>query len=162
MNKFQILIAFIILAVMQSCTKKDSTGEVIEDHFTYGKKINFVEDSIRTGNGSWTKIASGNTFSWLSNGQSFNQNSFAVYPKTTNIKTSFDYIIEKDSVIAFQIASDSLYFTDANKARRTDVKGKIVIKTDTTLILNNTGVTPAVSIIYKLKNSLWSCSSRRG
>ena len=152
MNKFQILVAYILLAVMQSCTKEDSTGEVIEDHFTYGKKINFVEDSIRTGNGAWTKIASGNTFSWLSNRQSFNQNSFAVYPKTTNIKTSFDYIIQKDYVIGFQIASDSLYFTDANKVRRTDVKGKIIIKTDTTLILNNTGVTPSVSIIYKLKN----------
>lgn len=151
MNKFQILIAFIVIAVTQSCTKEDATGEVIEDHFNYAKKINFVEDSIRTGNGAWTKIANGNTFSWLSNGQSFNQNSFAIYPQTTNIKTSFDYIIQKDSVIGFQIASDSLYFSNANKVRRTDVKGKIFIKTDTTLILNNTGVTPSVSIIYKLK-----------
>jgi hypothetical protein len=131
--------------------KENSTGEVIVDPFTYGKKINFVEDSIRTGNGAWTKIESGNTFSWLSNGQRFNQNSFAVYPKTTNIKTSFDYVIEKDSVIGFQIVADSLYFTDANKVRRSDVKGKILIKKDTTLILNNTGVTPVVSIIYKLK-----------
>lgn len=152
MNKFQILIALILLALMQSCTKEDSTGEVIEDHFTYGKKIDFIEDSIRTGNGAWAKIANGNTFSWLSNGQNFTQNSFAIYPKTTNIKTSFDYIIQKDSVIGFQIASDSLYFMDANKVRRTDVKGKIVAKTDTTLILNNTGVTPSISILYKLRN----------
>lgn len=152
MNKFTILIAFILLAVMHSCTKEDPTKEISVDPFVYPTKINFVENSIRTGNGLWTKIASGNTFSWLSNGQSFKENSFALYPKTTNIKTSFDYIIQKDSVIGFQIESDSLYFMDSKKVRRTDVKGKIVIKTDTTLILNNTGVTPSISIIYKLKN----------
>lgn len=151
MNKFQILIAIVLLAVTQSCTKEDTTGEVGVDPFTYAKKINFVEDSIRTGNGAWTKIASGNTFSWLSNGQSFIQNGLGVYPKTTNIKTNFDYIIQKDSVIGFQIASDSLYFTNSNKVRRADVKGKVIFKTDTTLILNNTGVTPSVSILYKLK-----------
>jgi hypothetical protein len=41
MNKFQI--AFTLLTVMQSCTKEYSTGELIEDHFTYGKKIYFVK-----------------------------------------------------------------------------------------------------------------------
>jgi hypothetical protein len=128
--------------VVQSCTKEETKGEVIEDHFTYARKINFVEDSIRTGNRAWTKIASGNTFSRLSNGQSFNQNGLGVYSKTTNIKTKFDYIISKDSIIELQIASDSLYFTNSNKVRRTDVKGKIVITTDTSLILNNTGITP--------------------
>lgn len=152
MTKFQILIAFILFAIVQSCKKQDSNREVIEDHFTYSKKINFVEDSIRIGNGDWTKISNGNTLSWLSNGGPFNQNSFAVYPNTSNIKTSFDYVIKKDSVITFQIISDSLYFMNSNKVIRADVKGNIFIRTDTTLILNNTGVTPSVSIAYKLKN----------
>jgi hypothetical protein len=128
MNKFQILIAFMLLIVMQSCTKENSTREVIDDHFTYARKINFVEDSIRTGNGAWTKIASGNTFSWLSNGQSFNQNSLGVYPKTTNIKTSFDYTIQKDSVIGFQIALDSLYFVNSNQVRRITIFLKTLVK----------------------------------
>jgi hypothetical protein len=151
MNKFQILIAVVFIVLVQSCTKKDSTGEIIVDHFTYSKKYNFVEDSIRTGNGTWVKIAGGNTFSWLSNGQSFNQNTFGVYPEAGNIKTTFDYTIKADSVIGFQIAADSIFFLNSDKVRRTDVKGKIILKTDTTLILNNTGVAPSISIVYKLK-----------
>lgn len=140
-----------LFAILQSCTKENSAGEGTIDPFTYGKRINFVEDSIRTGNDAWTKIASGNTFSWLSSGQPFDQNFFAVYPKADNIKASFDYVIKNDSVIGFQIASDSLYFTNADKVRRTDLKGKLFFRNDTTLVLNNTGVNPAISILYKLR-----------
>ncbi|KAA2240676.1 hypothetical protein F0L74_31525 [Chitinophaga agrisoli] len=138
------------LLLFQSCDKKDQDDDLQIDPFTYGAKFNWREDSIKTSE-SWTKIANGNAFSWLAQGNTLQSSNFATYSSRTNIKTDFVYTIQKDSVFALKLTADSIYFLDANGNQRTDVKGKLTLSPDTSLILLNTAVSPEIRIKYRLE-----------
>jgi hypothetical protein len=146
--KTNSLLFFFFLFILQSCEKEGTKKEVMIDYFTYGAKFNWREDSIKTDNGDWTKVAKGNEFSWLAQNNNLQSSNFAVYPDRTNIKADFLYTIQKDSVFALRLSSDSVYFLDENSNLRTDLKGQI---TDTSLILRNTAISPAISVKYRLK-----------
>lgn len=139
------------LVLLQSC-EKDSTGdETIIDHLTYGAKFNWLEDSIKVDNGNWKKVANSNVFSWLAQDGNLQSSNFAVYHNRANIKANFFYTIQKDSVFALKLSSGTVYFLDENHNRRADLEGQITFLPDTLLILNNTAVSPAISVKYRLE-----------
>ena len=146
--KTNSLLFFFFLFILQSCEKAGTKKEVIIDYFTYGAKFDWREDSIKTDNGGWTKVAKGNVFSWLAQNNNLKSSNFAVYLDRTNIKADFFYMIQKDSVLALRLSSDSVYFLDENRNLRTDLKGQI---TDTSLILRYTAISPAISVKYRLE-----------
>ena len=133
----------------QSCEKSAQEPEVIIDYYTYAAKYNWSEDSIKTGDGQWVKVEKSNTFSWLSPVNSLQKSNAAVYSNISNIKTNFNYLIPKDSVFTIKLSSDTVYFIGANNNNRTDLIGNLTFSTDTSLVLRNLGVSPAVSIKYK-------------
>jgi hypothetical protein len=138
--------------LLQSCGKDNQNKEVQVDHFTYGAKFNWREDSVKTkAEGGWTKIENGNIFSWLAKDNTLQSTHFAAYGVRTNIKADFVLTIQKDSVFALKQTADSIYFMDSNGNQRTDVKGKITYSPDTSLILLNTAVSPVITIKYKLE-----------
>lgn len=148
---FKFLCPIVALVLLQSCEKEGTKDEVIVDYFTYGAKFNWREDYIKTGNGDWSKVEKGNVFSWLAQDISLQSSGFAIYPDKTNIKADFHYTIQKDSVFVLKLSSDSVYFLDANSNLRTDIEGQITFSPDTSLILRNTEISPAISIKYKLE-----------
>jgi len=63
---FKFLCPIVALMLLQSCEKKDKDDDLQIDHFPYGAKFNWQEDSIKTGNGDWAKVAKGICFhGWL-------------------------------------------------------------------------------------------------
>jgi len=149
---FIFLCPIVTLLLLQSCSKNDSNNEIQTDPFTYAKQFNWREDSIKTGSDiTWTKVGNGNVFSWLASKSTLQSAAFATYVGRTNIKTNFEYAIVKDSVFVLQQKSDSIFFLDANDNRRADVKGIVSYSPDTSLVLINTAVSPALTIKYKLE-----------
>lgn len=149
---FIFLCPIVTLLLLQSCDKNDKDDDLQVDPFTYGAKFDWREDSIKTQQeGAWTKISNGNVFSWLAKDNTLQSTSFAAYGLRTNIKTDFVYTIRKDSVFAIKLTADSIYFMDGNGKPRTDLKGKITYSPDTSLVLLNTAVSPAITIKYKLE-----------
>ena len=148
---FKFLCPIVALVLLQSCEKEGTKNEVIIDYFTYSAKFNWLEDSIKTDNADWTKVAKGNVFSWLAQDNNLQSSSSAVYPDRTNIKADFLYTIQKDSVFALRLSSDTVYFLDANRNRRTDIEGQITFSPDTSLILRNTAISPVISVKYRLE-----------
>lgn len=148
---FKFLCPIVALVLLQSCEKMSSADEVIIDPFTYGAKFNWREDSIKMGSGDWAKIAKGNVFSWLAQDGNLQSSNFAIYPERTNIKTDFSYTIQKDSVFALTLSSDTVYLLDENRKRRIDLVGQISFSPDTSLILRNTAISPAISVKYRLE-----------
>ena len=148
----RFLCSIFVLALFQSClkSKKDNRGVII-DQFTYGTKYNWREDYAQSLNGEWIQIKKGNTFSWLSQKSDLQKSTFALYSNVVNIKTNFYYVIQKDSVFAIKLVSDTVYFIDANNKRRTDLVGHLTYSPDTLMILRNVGITPNIFIRYKLE-----------
>ncbi|TDQ09473.1 hypothetical protein [Pedobacter metabolipauper] len=141
----------VALILLQSCEKEVANNEEIIDHFTYGAKFNWREDAIKTGNGDWKKITNGHVFSWLAQGSSLQRSNFAVYSNRANINADFLYTIQKDSVFALILVSDTVYFLNADHNRRTDLEGNLTFSPDSSLILKNTAISPAISVKYKLE-----------
>lgn len=150
---FKFLSVLVIVVATQSCKKNNySDKEVIKDHFNYATRFDFREDSIKVGNSGWEKIAKGGLFSWLATKPgNLQQTNFATYQNRMNIKTDFKYVIQKDSIFALRLASDTIYFLISYKNRRTDLIGQIKLASDTSLILKNMGISPELSIKYKLE-----------
>lgn len=152
--KYAIIILGLIfvLGLLTSCYKKKTENKIIVDHFTYQKKLNWREDSIRINKGDWQKIEKGNVFSWLLQSDDLQSPSvFATYDHTDNVKTGFIFAISADSVFLFRQSSGVIYFPDKEGSNRTDVVGQLSFTPDTTLVLNNNGVTPDLSIKYKIE-----------
>ncbi len=145
------------LVALISCEKYNAENEIIVDPFTYGKKFNFREVSLKTGNGDWTAIENGNVFAWLGGATTLSDQlqipkGFAIYNDRSNLQADFIYTIAKDSVFSFRIYDDSLYFFDESKENlRPDLKGEIVFSPDTSIILYNTGKLPSISIKYRFE-----------
>lgn len=153
----RIAASTIVLLAFQSCLKQADEPEIIIDPYVYGHSFTWREDSIKTGNGSWTKIENGNTFIWLGNDEKISlmlqrDGGFATYKKTANLRADFSYVIANDSVFSFKLTSDSIYFQGVNKENRRDLNGYLSTQDVPQMTLYNTGVSPAVSIKYKLEN----------
>jgi hypothetical protein len=148
---FRILELAFALLLLQACEKVGTEGEVIVDPYTFASKHDWLEDSIKIDNRGWAKIENGNVFSWMSQSGNLINSNFAIYPNRTNIKADFFHSIEADSVFAINLEGDSVFFLDANKTLRNDLKGKMTISSDTTLILNNVSASPSISIKYRLE-----------
>ncbi|MEZ2444584.1 hypothetical protein AB6805_22820 [Chitinophaga sp. RCC_12] len=149
---FIFLCPIVALLLLQSCGKDDNNDDLQIDPFTYGAKFDWREDSIKTQQeGSWTKIGNGNIFSWLARENTLQSTSFAAYGLRTNIKANFVYTIQKDSVFALKLTADSIYFLDGDGRQRTDLKGKVTYSPDTSLVVINTAVSPAITIKYRLE-----------
>jgi hypothetical protein len=142
--------AILLLVSIQSCTKSTTAPGVIIDPYTYAVRYDWREDSVQTGSGSWAKIENGRTFSWLSQNIDIQKSNFATYSNRANIKTNFMYVIQKDSVFAINLSSDTVCFFGAGNKQRADLTGRLTLSPDTLLTLHNTGVVPAVSLKYKL------------
>ncbi|WPV01458.1 hypothetical protein SNE26_06700 [Mucilaginibacter sp. cycad4] len=147
----KFLCPIMALVLFQSCKKESTESKVVIDPYTYAAKFNWMEDSIKVDNSAWTKVAKGNLFSWLSQDGKVQKSNFAIYNKRANIKTDFVYAIQKDSVFALKLLSDTVYFLDKNGNSRADLKGQVTLGKDTSLILRNTGASPAISVKYKLE-----------
>lgn len=150
-NPVIFLYSIIGLILLQSCIKSETKPRVIVDPYTYAAKFNWYEDSIKTGNSAWVKVNNGNSLSWLSQANDFRKSNFATYSNPVNIKTNFSYVIKNDSVFAIKLSSDSVFFMGSDNSLRSDLVGELAFSTDTSLLLKNTGVTPTISIRYKLK-----------
>jgi hypothetical protein len=148
---FRFLSSIISVMLFQSCLKTGAEPDVIIDPYVYAARYNWYEDSMQMGDGEWAKVEKPHIFSWLSQDNDFRKSNFAIYPNTDNIKTNFNYVIQKDSVLSIRLSSDTVYFIGADDRRRTDLIGLLTFSTDTLLTLHNTGVTPAISIKYKMK-----------
>jgi hypothetical protein len=155
MGNLKFLSLIVALLLLQSCVKENA-NELIVDPFTYGSRISWREDSIKMGNGAWEKIEKGNLFAWLADNPLLDSalqtpNVFSIYDNSSNLKTNFIYVIEKDAVFVTGLTSSAIYFQDEDGDQRTDISGQISLSPDTSLILRNIGIVPEVSIKYKLE-----------
>lgn len=152
-----IFLLTLISVVFLSCERQDSEDEKIIDYFTYGKRFDFREISMKTGTGDWENIDNGNVFSWLGGEASLSNQlkipqGDATYDDRANLRADFIYNLPKDSVFSYSIRSDSLYFFDESMENfRTDLKGELIFSPDTIIILHNTGVSPTISIKYSFE-----------
>lgn len=131
--------------------------EVIIDFFTYGKRFNFRETSIKIGDGEWTTVEEGNLFTLLGDKTTLDEElqnplGLATYDDRTNLKTDFVYVMNEDLVFSYKLLDETLFFFDEDMEKRTDIVGEMMLSQDTTfIILHNTGISPKVSIKYILE-----------
>lgn len=152
-----LLLSLLISVSFFSCEKQDKEDLRVIDYFTYGKRFDFREVSIKTGSGDWAAMDKGHVFSLLGEASSLEDQlsiprGSATYNDRTNLKTDFVYSILKDSVFPYAIQSDSIYFFDESMENfRSDLKGELLFSPDTAIILHNTGTSPTISIKYILE-----------
>lgn len=136
--------------LLQSC-KKESKKDMLIIEPKNAVEFDWREDSIEINNSDWTKVAEGNVFSWFSpNGSRLQNSHFGLYKDKENIKTFF-YSTQIDLVFALELSADTVYLFDENNKHRTDIVGQIRFSPDTSLILHNTAISPAISISYRLE-----------
>lgn len=147
---FNLLFPVIVLFLFQSCDKKEDENTITICPVTFPTLFKWREDSINADKpGAFNKIEKGHVFTWISTYGTLDKSDFAMYQDLSNIRTDLEFAIVPDSVFILKLIADSVYFYDKEKHVRTDLKGHITYTPDTSLVLYNTAVSPAITIKYK-------------
>lgn len=142
----------VALFLFQSCEKKEDENNIVICPVTFSTIFKWREDSINAGKtGTFSKIDKGNELLWVSNQTTLDKSGYGIYHDMSNIMADFAYTILPDSVFTLQLTADSVYFYDRERNVRTDLKGHITYAPVPRLVLYNTGVSPTVTIQYKLE-----------
>lgn len=147
-----LFFTIVALFLFQSCDKKEDENTIIICPANFASIYKWREDSINAGKtGTFNKVGNGKVLTWLSSYNTLDKSEYGTYHDLTNIRTGFEYIILPDSVFSLKVIADSVYFYDKERNIRTDLIGHVTFAPDTSLVLLNTAVSPAITIKYKFE-----------
>lgn len=144
----------VIFVCLQSCFKEKNNEEERQEPMPipYEYLIEWREDSMKIGNGTWEKLASGKILRWYIDGKDLEEKSTIMgeYKDQENFNADFVYMVDPGSIFLIRRSADSLYLVDEHDKYRTDIVGLLHLSPDSSLLLHNYSVSPNISIKYKL------------